>query len=294
MAYAGSSYFKKVESVIRKLPDGLVDLDITRIKPRRPNLANSEFLINRHMGDWSEKLVRTSIESATNKYIAVKYGRSQDIVPGEPGFNQFYDDYQGELDEFGKRPDLLIFRKRDYHREDEDLSDSSNDDISDLVPKAILGLEVRCSSYLSKKFKPGKSNPLGSLTFTIKVEDIVIVLNWIRNTGVRHRYVQVFFDEVHSIGFYKALKVVAEGTKNEDYTVNRVPKNQFKTTINVPLDKGTKIGDIADYPEFAAYRRELASGRLLHPVKFSGSTITLTPGVWKKVFDKAVELKSSS
>lgn len=294
MAYAKSSYYKKVESVIRKLPDELVDLDIPRIKPPRPSLASSEFLINRNMGDWSEGLVKTSIESSTKEYIALKYGRSQNLVAGEPGFSKFYDDYEVELDDFGKRPDLLVFRKGDYYRKSKDLSKTSNDDISELVPRAILGLEVRSSSYLAKKFQPGKANPLGSLTFTIKVEDIVIILNWIRNTGVRHRYVQVLFDEVHSIGFYTALKIIAEGTKNKDYTVNRVPKNQFKTTINVPLSRGIKIGDIVENPKLKAYRRELASGRLLHPVRFSGSTITLIPDVWKKIFDKAARLKSSS
>jgi len=36
-------------------------------------------------------------------------GKSENIVAGEPGFEEFYEQYQDELETTGKRPDILLF-----------------------------------------------------------------------------------------------------------------------------------------------------------------------------------------
>ena len=35
-----------------------------------------------------------------------------DIIAGDENFKEFYEEYQNELDEIGKRPDILIFDKK--------------------------------------------------------------------------------------------------------------------------------------------------------------------------------------
>ena len=47
-------------------------------------------------------------------YVAVRYRKSDDLVAGEIGFDEFYNEFQDELDTIGKRPDLLVFRKSDF------------------------------------------------------------------------------------------------------------------------------------------------------------------------------------
>jgi type II restriction enzyme len=54
------------------------------------------------------------INEIENGIVAVKYGKSNQIVAREPGFKEFYEKYQDELDIIGKQSDLLIFRKNDF------------------------------------------------------------------------------------------------------------------------------------------------------------------------------------
>ncbi len=55
-----------------------------------------------------------AINKTNQNFVAVQYGKSDQFVAGEPGFEEFYESYQNELDLIGKRPDLLIFRVEDY------------------------------------------------------------------------------------------------------------------------------------------------------------------------------------
>lgn len=43
-----------------------------------------------------------------------KYGRSDDIIAGDDGFPEFFEEFRCELEMIGKRPDILIFRKEDF------------------------------------------------------------------------------------------------------------------------------------------------------------------------------------
>jgi len=231
--------------------------------------------------------------SSTN-YVVVKYGRARDTVAGEPGFKESFEMYQDELDRFGKRPDLLIFRRQDYSLSTPDLSESDDSEVAGIVRRAIAAIEVRSSNYLTRRYVPGKSSRFPELSFTIKVEDLHIVMTWVQNTGVPHYYAQVTLDEVHAIGFHKALLILSNpNNENARYSIKRVPKNQFKTTLNIPFSQGVKIGDITEDPSIDAVRRELPSGRLLFYVKFSGGTLTPIPGIWEKVFLEAERIKQN-
>ncbi|HPY79898.1 MAG TPA: AccI family restriction endonuclease [Bacilli bacterium] len=147
------NYIKEVEDALAKIEKDLVDIDIPRERGTAPTQAFSEFLTNKHQGDWAEKTLMNAINSQSKEYIAVKYGLDMELVAGDPGFKEFYEMYQDELDTIGKRPDLLIFRRKDYE-------ESWGDNISKLrvayldtiVPKAICGIEVRSSSFLNKKY----------------------------------------------------------------------------------------------------------------------------------------------
>ena len=101
------SYKNQIKNLISKMPLD-IDLDI-QLSGRPPTMASSEFLTNKEQGDWAEKLVLDAINSYSKDYCAVKYGRSDSLSAGDPGFKDFYTSYQRELNTIGKKPDLLIF-----------------------------------------------------------------------------------------------------------------------------------------------------------------------------------------
>jgi hypothetical protein len=78
-------------------------------KPRVPTDARSEFLANRAMGDWAEKMLSAALTAALPEWRVVQYGNTDSIAAGHP---EFKTRYLGGLEEtrvFGKRPDLLLF-----------------------------------------------------------------------------------------------------------------------------------------------------------------------------------------
>ncbi|ACJ16872.1 Type II restriction enzyme AccI [Thermococcus onnurineus NA1] len=154
-------YRDKVNSLLEKIES--CGLEIPEFSPgRTPTQAFSQFLINKRQGDWAERIVLNAINETFDDIIAVRYGRSEDIIAGEEGFEEFYAEYQRELSEIGKRPDILIFYKDEYfklrslyslHGNKYDISMQSRDKLDKIVPHAIAGLEVRSSSFLVDKHR---------------------------------------------------------------------------------------------------------------------------------------------
>jgi type II restriction enzyme len=122
-----------------------VDADI-QMTGKAPTMASSEFLTNKEQGDWAEQIVLRAINDNSPDYRAVKYGRSDSLAAGDPGFEEFYRDYQDEMNSIGKRPDILIFRKQDVGDGELDLNDDRT------VTRATAAIEVRSSSFLAKRY----------------------------------------------------------------------------------------------------------------------------------------------
>ena len=111
-------YINRIEAIISKICPTIVDFSSERTRSTPPTQVSSEFLTNKEQGDWAEKTLMDAINNNSDNLIAVKYGRDDDIIAGEDGFKEFYSNYQDELDEIGKRPDLLIFKKSDFPYKD--------------------------------------------------------------------------------------------------------------------------------------------------------------------------------
>jgi hypothetical protein len=110
-------YNQIITQLMRSLPKTIIDLELAVKRGRPPTQAFSEFLTNREQGDWAENLVKMAFNKHIEGTVAVQYGRSDDIVAGEEGFETFYTAYQDELECVGKRPDLLLFRQEDYDQD---------------------------------------------------------------------------------------------------------------------------------------------------------------------------------
>jgi 5-carboxymethyl-2-hydroxymuconate isomerase len=148
------SYYDNIKKLIKNVPVSLVNFKQPRNWARTPTQASSNFITNKEQGDWAENLVTRAINETSTNFVAVKYGKSDDLVAGEEGFDIFYQDFQNELDTIGKRPDLLIFNKADFDSQlGFDISQVPHDQITDYVKKAIAGIEVRSSAFLIDQYE---------------------------------------------------------------------------------------------------------------------------------------------
>lgn len=151
---ANQVYVDGILDKIKTIPKSLIDFDIPREKGRVPTQASSEFITNREQGDWAEEMLLKSLNNNDDLgIVAIKYGKSEKRVTGEEGFTEFFLEYQDELDQIGKRPDLLIFKKDIYKSEwGLDISQLEREILDKIVPLAIAGIEVRSSSFLYQTY----------------------------------------------------------------------------------------------------------------------------------------------
>jgi len=185
------TYSEQIWEIAKRIPTTILDVTQARERGRRPTRGSSEFLSNREQGDWAEEIVKTALSKCLIDHNVVKYGKTDDIMAGDAGFEDFYNRYQDELDNIGKRPDLLIFKIGVTEKDDISLEDYSAHE--QLVPNALMGWEVRSSTFLVNKYTPSASATRKFLSFTVKFEDVLIVLKWISKYNVPHYYTQVFF-----------------------------------------------------------------------------------------------------
>ena len=87
------SYFNQIKDLIENVPIELIDFAQPRDEARIPTQASSNFITNKEQGDWAEKLIINAINSYSQNYIAVKYGKSDDLVAGEEGFEKFFKNF---------------------------------------------------------------------------------------------------------------------------------------------------------------------------------------------------------
>jgi len=144
----------------------IIDLKTSPDDKSPPTQASSEFTIKREQGDWAERLVQKLINNngVQKNLVAVHYGKSDNLVAGEPRFEELYEAYQKELKSIGKRPDLLIFEAKDYNNDwNFDISCLPKETLDQIVPRAIAGLEVRSSSFLVDQYNRDTEEELGNL-----------------------------------------------------------------------------------------------------------------------------------
>jgi type II restriction enzyme len=109
------------------------------------------------------------------------------------------------------------------------------------------------------------------LSITPKLEDFALVNRWIQRFGVRHYYLQVFFDKAYVLAFADILRI-ASNSANEDviFSIEKDTKNQQKTTIKINVQLGKEILGRIDMPQHRSAMKELDRGRLLFYVTFEG------------------------
>lgn len=170
------NYCERISELTKGVPTTLVDFGLPRDPARTPTQASSNFITNKEQGDWAEDLVTRAINETSTKLVAVKYGKSDNLVAGEDGFDKFYQDFQTELDTIGKRPDLLIFKQADFdERLGFDISQIPHYTITEYVKKAIAGIEVRSSAFLIDRYEASMSIKTAKHTqFALQIKDKIL------------------------------------------------------------------------------------------------------------------------
>jgi len=255
-------------------------------KPTVPTDARSEFLANRAMGDWAEQRLAEAIVRACPAWKVSQYGDTGRIAAGHPEFKASYLAGLERTRQTGKRPDLLLFPASAAVAAD--LSTRSQAETEALVKQAIAAIEVRSSKFEALTYiavrksqrDAGKSSGRETPSFTVKVEDLVIVYRWLERHHVAESYCQVFFDSVFVINFLDIFAIVASGS---GFTIETPEKSQEKATIMIPITSGTQIGRATAMPTFAAEHRVTELGRHDAYVVPQGGGFELDAAVMKKV-----------
>ena len=159
-------------------------------KPTVPTDARSEFLANRAMGDWAEQALSAALLVALPEWKVAQYGDTNRIAAGHPDFRASYLTGIEETRRYGKRPDLLLFPASVAVAAS--LSESAHAGTETLVTQAIAAIEVRSSKFEALTYmavrqrqrEAGTVTGRESPSFTVKVEDLIIVLRWLERHDV--------------------------------------------------------------------------------------------------------------
>ncbi|MBE2284817.1 MAG: AccI family restriction endonuclease [Prosthecobacter sp.] len=229
-----------------------------------PTDARSEFLANRAMGDWAEHCLARSLRCVFPDFKIVQYGNTDRIAAGHPDFKARYLAGIEETRRFGKRPDLLLLAGN--VAAPDDISELSHADSDAFVNQGIASIEVRSSKFEALTYmrvrqlqrEAGNKAARETPSFTVKVEDLIIVYRWLERYGVVQSYCQVFFDSIFAINFLDIFSIISSGS---GFTIETPAKSQEKATIMIPITCGAKIGTAMELPRFEAEHRVTELGR---------------------------------
>lgn len=202
------TYFEKITELSKIVPSSLVNFEEGRSKTRIPTQVSSNFITNKQQGDWAEDLIFNAINETSKNYVAVRYGKSDDLIAGDEGFADFFQKFQDELDEIGKRPDILIFKRTDF--DDKfgfDISTLPHEKITEYVKKAVAGLEIRSSAFLIEQYeKIMNSRTQENLKIAFETRDkIVQEFSDLLETPNRKKYITILNsineETIHALSF---------------------------------------------------------------------------------------------
>jgi hypothetical protein len=148
--------------------------------------------------------------------------------------------------------------------------------------QAIAAVEVRSSKlkalhYMRVREEERRAGIKGGRpcpSFTVKVEDLIIVYRWMERFNVPECYAQVFFDSIYGINFLQVFEIIGSGS---GFTIENPRESQEKATIMIPITSGVQIATCVEPPKFKTLVRENRLGRVDAFVAPVGGKFTLDP-----------------
>jgi hypothetical protein len=271
------------------ISEKIIKLEEIGRKRTPPTGVTSQFLMNRALGDWAETAILNAFNTQFPDFLASKYGNSDNIIAGDSEFKSFFYHYVEELGQIGKRPDILIFKK-DHNTSNisNDISNENLDDLGEIVQRSKYGIEVRSSKIKVKKYNTYRKDNLGiksarkELSITPKVEDLPLVVQWIKTYKIQHFYFQACLDEVYGISFKKVLEFILNSSKKS--IIEKNANNKEKATIHIPFSNAVKIGIFTEEVKFDCQTYEDERGRINPYIKPLGGKLLLDEKAVKQCF----------
>jgi len=270
------------------------------LNPRR--LRGSDFLMRWSQGVWSEKRIIDAINS-TGEFFTVPYGPSgtaptNDVRAFELYFERLEKAGLGKI----KRPDLLIFNKReeafitDFLQKiggDSELPFISEKELKHFIQKSKLAVECENSLWVAEKMPDYKTEltpqkRLGSKlglkkgavlpTVIIKEEDRIPLNTWQRENKIPIHIWHVFYDRAFGLAFDKAEKLIKEGLILPTTQIFQAPGGATtnKTIYKFYYHYAYPLGISKEQPRLVPDYIEDKNGHILPYVKFEGGFLEMT------------------
>lgn len=271
------------------------------LNPRK--LRGSDFLMRWSQGVWSEKRL-IDATNKTGQFYAIPYGPSgtaptDDVRAFELYFERLEAAGLGNI----KRPDLLVFKIADKPFVDkflaniggeEELPFIIEDDLKDLISKAIIAVECENSLWVAEKM-PAYNLPMkpqkrldGKLglpkvavlpTVIIKEEDRIPLSGWQQENKIPIHVWHVFFDRAFGLAFDEAERLVHEGLIEPTIQTFQAPggATSKKIIYKYYYHYAYPLGIATERPQLIPAFIEDKNGHILPYVKFEGGSLDILP-----------------
>ncbi|KXB97784.1 MAG: type II restriction endonuclease [Chlorobi bacterium NICIL-2] len=271
------------------------------LNPRR--LRGSDFLMRWSQGVWSEERIIQAVNS-TDEFFAHPYGPSgtapdDDVRAFELYFERLEAAGLGE----SKRPDLLIFRKKDQKAVEALVSSlggvselpftpENSNVIQELLARAILAIECENSLWKGKLMpdygtelkpqkrmggKPGLKKNAVVPTLILKEEDRAPLQIWQDTNRIPIHIWHVFYDMAFGISLDKAQELIKQGFILPTEQVFQAPGGATtrKVIYKIYYHYAYLLCDAIQEPELRAKFVVDNNGHILPYVHFEGGKMEL-------------------
>jgi hypothetical protein len=270
------------------------------LNPRK--LRGSDFLMRWSQGVWSEKRL-IDASNKTGQFYAIPYGPSgtaptNDVRAFELYFERLEAAGLGNI----KRPDLLVFKIADKQfvnkflkgiGGEEELPFITENNLQDLISKAIIAVECENSLWVAEKM-PDYKTPMkaqkrldGKLglaknavlpTVIIKEEDRIPLSKWQTENKVPIHIWHVFFDKAYGLSFDEAQRLVTDGLILPTEQVFQAPGGATtkKAIYKYYYHYAYPLGIAKEKPQLVPAFIEDKNGHILPYVKFEGGSLEFT------------------
>lgn len=268
-------------------------------KPKK--IGGSDFLMRWSQGVWSEKRLIDAV-NRTGKFYAIAYGPSSTApVDDVRAFELYFE--RLEVAGLGniKRPDLLIFNitDRDYVDRfiessggEEELPFIAEENLQQIVQKAIIGVECENSLWVAEKMpdyntsmkaqkrlggKMGLAKTAVLPTVIIKEEDRNPLSKWQEQNKIPIHIWHVFFDRAYGLSFSEAQRLVTEGLILPTEQVFQAPGGATtkKSIYKYYYHYAYPLGIATERPNLIPAFIEDKNGHILPYVKFEGGSLEI-------------------
>ncbi|MEM1831885.1 MAG: AccI family restriction endonuclease [Sulfolobales archaeon] len=290
-------------------------------KPMKaPPPRGLDFLMRNEQGRWAEDLVIDTIND-TEKFSAVRYGLSRVVlVKGGREWSEYWEKYQ-KVEKYGKRPNVLIFKKDVYRSFESELNQLASeygdpslipeDEWEKYVKRAVCALEVEMSLWKASKMPdkdmklPLKKKDVVAPMIWVKEDDALRLKEWYNKYGKSIYIVQVFYDLAFIAPFLeiikKAERILSEPNEKKKIELMKregliVSKQKFvdertstavsKVVYRLHPSAAKVFGILEEPPTIKVDVLEDERGKILPFLKFSGGILRINQEIlneWEKL-----------